>query len=182
MWLMSSKIALLFLCVSLVPATQALAKSKAILPDGCGDDAIKFEVNLENNGPAPGLPNDGKALIVFSENIPGESKAFSTARFGVDGAWVGATKGDSYFTLGVDPGDHNLCVSMQSAATRDKKLFTQTATLTAEAGKVYYFEAALNVIGNGEVGVAAFDLVQLSDKDGKYRLKAWKFATSKPKK
>ena len=56
------------------------------------------------------------------------------------------------------------------------------ASVTAEAGKVYYFEAAVNVIGNMNMGIASFGFTQLADAEGKYRVKAWKFATSKPKK
>ncbi|MGA7831373.1 MAG: hypothetical protein WCA21_10455 [Terracidiphilus sp.] len=179
---MNPRIALLLLCISLLPATQALARSKAILPDGCGDDSIQFDAKQEKDN--PGLPAlaEGKALIVFSESMPNEMKVQSTTRFGVDGAWAGATKGDSYFTVTVDPGDHNLCASMQSAPNRMKKTFTQMASFTAEAGKIYYFEAAVNVIGNMNMGIASFDFSQLAEKDGKYRIKAWKFATSKPKK
>jgi hypothetical protein len=180
---MTPKIAVLLLCASLLPATQALAKSKAILPDGCGDDAVEFDAKLEKDNPAFAGPSDGKALIVFVETIPDAGLyAKTTTRFGIDGAWVGATKGDSYFTLTVGPGEHNLCASMQSAPSGMKKTFTQATTLTAEAGKVYYFEAAMNVIGSQKFGIASFDLAQLSEKDGKYRVKAWKFATSKPKK
>jgi hypothetical protein len=166
----------------MLPPVQALAKSKAILPDGCGDDSVQFDAKQEKDN--PGLPalTEGKALIVFSESMPNEMKVQSTTRFGVDGAWVGATKGDSYFTVIVEPGEHNLCASMQSAPSHMKKTFTQMATLTAEAGKVYYFEAAVNVIGNQNFGIASFDFSQLAEKEGKYRVKAWKFATSIPKK
>jgi hypothetical protein len=179
---MNPRIGLLLICASLLSATQALAKSKAILPDGCGDDAVEFDAKQEKEN--PGLPAlaEGKALIVFVESMPNEMKVQSTTRFGVDGAWVGATKGDSYFTVTVDPGDHNLCASMQSAPSRMKKTFTQMTSVTAEAGKVYYFEAAVNVVGNMNMGIASFDFAQLAEKEGKYRVKAWKVATSKPKK
>jgi hypothetical protein len=178
---MTPKFALLLLCASMLAPVQALAKS-AILPDGCGDDSINFDAKQEQNN--PGLPTltAGKALIVFVETMPNEMSVRSTTRFGLDGAWVGAAKGDSYFAVEVAPGDHNLCASMQSAPSRMKKQFTQLATVTVEAGKVYYFEAAVNVIGNMNVGIASFGFAQLSDADGRYRVKAWKFATSKPKK
>ena len=180
--LMIPRFSIMLLCASLLPSVQALAKSNAILPDGCGNDSIQYDAKQEKDN--PGLPAlaGGKALIVFSESMPNEMRVQSTTRFGVDGAWVGATKGDSYFTLTVDPGEHNLCASMQSAPSRMKKTFTQMATLTAEAGKVYYFEAAVDVIGNANVGIASFDFSQLAEKEGKYRVKAWKFAISKPKK
>jgi hypothetical protein len=177
---MIPKTVLFLLCASFLAPVQALAKP-AILPDGCGDDKIQFDVKLEKDN--PGLPalSAGKALIVFVETMPGEQRVQSTTRFGTDGAWSGATKGDSYFAVEVAPGDHSVCASMQSAPSRMKKQFTQGATFTAEAGKVYYFEAAVNVIGNMNVGIASFGFVQLSDADGKYRVKAWKFATSKSK-
>lgn len=179
---MTKQLAVLLLCASLFPATQALAKSHAILPDGCGDDSIQFDAKQEKEN--PGLPaiSAGKALIVFVETMPNEMRVQSTTRFGLDGAWAGATKGDSFFVVEVTPGEHNLCASMQSAPNRMKKQFTQMATVTVEAGKVYYFEAAVDVIGNMNVGIASFAFAQLSDADGKYRVKAWKFATSKPKK
>jgi hypothetical protein len=179
---MTPKFFMLLLCASMLPSVQALAKSNAILPDGCGDDAVKFDAKQENDN--PGLPAlaDGKALIVFVESMPNEMRVQSTTRFGVDGAWVGANKGDSYFTVTVEPGEHNLCASMQSAPSRMKKTFTQMASLTAEAGKVYYFEAAVNVIEGHNAAMESFDFAQLSEKEGKYRVKAWKFATSKPKK
>jgi len=179
---MTPRIALLLLCASLLPATPAFAKSKAILPDGCGDDSVQFDAKLEKDNPAFAGPAAGKALIVFVQTMPSEQKVQTTTRFGVDGAWVGAGKGDSYFVVSVDPGEHNLCASMQSAPSRVKKQFTQMASVTAEAGKVYYFEAAVNVIGNMNMGIASFGFTQLADAEGKYRVKAWKFATSKPKK
>jgi hypothetical protein len=179
---MTSRIPFLLLCASMLAPVQALAKP-AILPDGCGDDAIKFDAKLEKDN--PGLPAiaEGKALIVFVETLPdARLYAGTTTRFGLDGAWVGATKSDAYFTIEVTPGEHNLCASMQSAPSGMKSNFTKTATFTAEAGKVYYFESVVNEIGGPNGGIAAFDFAQLSEKDGKYRVKAWKFATSKPKK
>lgn len=162
------------------PTVQALAKPHAILPDGCGDDAITFDVKQETDN--PGLPAlaEGKALIVFVETPP-VSNWSNKVRFGIDGNWVGATKGDAYFTVIVDPGKHDFCASMQ-VPSQMTKTFSKMASLTAEAGKVYYLEAAINVTGGGNASIAAFDFSQLSEKDGKYRVKAWKFATSKPKK
>ena len=62
-------------------------------------------------------------------------------RYGVDGAWVGANKGNSYFAVTVDPGVHHLCVSWQSALRQIEEEHVRMAIFTAEAGKVYYFAA-----------------------------------------
>jgi hypothetical protein len=52
------------------------------------------------------------------------------------------------------------------------------ASFTAEAGKTYYFAANVKVIPAGEnQATYDFNLSQLSDDAGQYRLKAWKVAT-----
>jgi hypothetical protein len=51
---MITKIAVMLLCASMLPATQAFAKSKAILPDACGDDGIEFDA--KGRGDPPALP------------------------------------------------------------------------------------------------------------------------------
>lgn len=53
---------------------------------------------------------------------------------GLDGRWVGATNGNSYFYFSVAPGEHHICASWQS-----KSQTRAVAHFTAEPGKVYYF-------------------------------------------
>ena len=103
-----------FLCASLVCAGQVWANT---LPDSCGDDKVKFDVKTEKNQAAPAGPAEGKAQIVFVENENQVIGPFmhATVRFGMDGAWVGANSGNSYFALTVDPGVHHSCASWQSA-------------------------------------------------------------------
>jgi hypothetical protein len=180
---MKTKLVLFLLCFSLAFANSALAKT--ILPDACGDDSVKFDVKTEKNQPAPAGPDAGKAQIVFINMVPYESALakFPVIRYGVDGAWVGANKGDSYFTLTVDPGVRNVCVSAQGVLKGAAKDFIDQATLTAEAGKVYYFETNFGIIGGmGGGGVMTFGIAPLDEKAGKYRVKAWKLSTSKPNK
>ena len=88
----------------------------------------------------------GKAQIVFIENENSKFSLFSdvTVRFGMDGAWVGANYGNSYFALTVDPGVHHLCASWQSALERLQKNVDLTS-LTAEPGQVYYFAAQVTL-------------------------------------
>ena len=50
------------------------------------------------------------------------------------------------------------------------------APVTAKAGKVYYFAAEVTE----SLYYYHFNLSQLNDDQGKYRLKVWKLATSKP--
>jgi len=184
---MKSRLAVLLLCVAFAPVAQARA---TILPDACGDDKVTFDVSTKAHQPAPALPAAGKAQIVLIETMDktGTIGGDASTRFGLDGAWVGANKGSSYFTLDVAPGEHHLCVGWQSVFGKLKQMVGQ-ASFTAEAGKVYYFEAKavlhVHQYGTGQDSSSETDrnlvLVQLNDDEGKYRVKAWKLATSKPK-
>jgi hypothetical protein len=172
-------LAALLFCASLVFAVQARA---TILPDACDDDKIKFDVKTEKSKTAPAPPTDGKAQIVFVENENHMIGAFmyATVRYGLDGAWAGANYNNSYFTVTVDPGIHHLCASWQSALPMLKKN-VDMASFTAEPGKVYYFAANVKMIPTGENSATYdFNLMQLDDDEGRYRVKAWKLATSKP--
>ena len=181
---MKTKLAFSVLCFSLVFANSALAKTKTVLPDACGDDGVKFDVKTESDQPAPAGPEAGKAQIIFIDTVPyeGALARFPVIRYGVDGAWVGANKGDSYFVLTVDPGVRNVCVSAQGVMRGMAKDFIDQATVTAEAGKVYYYETNFGVIGGNGGGVVTFSLSPLDEKAGKYRVKAWKLATWKANK
>jgi hypothetical protein len=195
---MKPRLVILLLCASLLPAVCARA---TILPDACGPDNVKFNVTTEKNlaTPAPAPPEADKAQIVFIENSIQDGTP--TIRYGIDGAWAGANKGNSYFALTVDPGVHHLCVSWQSAQSRLRKS-VDVASFTAEPGKVYYFAATITMTGGGGGfvpptmgpnglsgggpvigdGTLFFGLSQLDEDTGKYRVKAWKLATSTPKK
>lgn len=167
---MKSSAVFALLCVSFVLAAQARA---TVLPDACGDDKIKFDVTTQKSQPAPAPPEAGKAQIVFIEDqneIHSPFNPWDTVRFSVDGAWVGANKGNSYFTLEVSPGLHHLCASWQGGM----KGF-DLAPIAAESGKVYYFAA--RVIESKWYD--DFGLVQLNDDQGEYRVKTWKRSTSK---
>jgi hypothetical protein len=81
----------------------------------------------------------------------------------------------------VTPGVHHLCANWQSALPTIKK-YIDVASFTAEPGKVYYFAANVKVIPTGGNNVNYdFDLAQLDDDAGQYRVKAWKLATATPK-
>jgi hypothetical protein len=176
MWLsiqeyrMKPSLSAFFLCASLSCAAQVWATS---WPDSCGNDKIKFDVKTEGGRPAPAAPREGKAQIIF---IQGENQMVApfqnaTVRFGMDGAWVGANNGNSYFGLKV------LCASWQSAWKRLSKNVDLTS-FTAEPGQVYYYSAQVTVNSRNSV---SFHLSQLNEDEGRYRVANSKLSTSKPK-
>jgi len=107
---------------------------------GCGSDQVHFDVKTDKkHHPAP-QPETGKALIyVFQEVRQGELWIFATitTKVGLDGAWVGANHGDSYFFFAANPGNHRVCAAWQSTSEVYSKL-ASAADLTIEPGKVYY--------------------------------------------
>jgi hypothetical protein len=159
-----------FLCASLSCAGQAWA---ATLPDSCGADNVKFDVKTEKNQAAPAAPTEGKALVVFVENENQMIGPFmhATVRLGMDGAWVGANYGNSYFALTVTPGVHHLCARWEGKNV-------DVTSFTAEPGQVYYFAAQVTV--NSRTSLT-FGLSQLNEDEGKYLVKSRNLSTSKPK-
>src|SRR5579875_3797645 len=81
------------------------ARAAVVLPDACGKNEVKFDVRAEKSSSSPASPGEGQAQIVFLETLhkPANVLVKPTVRFGVDGAWVGASKADSYFTVSVQP-------------------------------------------------------------------------------
>jgi len=159
-----------FFCAALTCAGQVWATT---LPDSCGNDTVKFAVKTEEGQPVPAGPAEGKAQIIFIENENHMIGPFmnATVRFGVDGSWVGATKGNSYFAVTVDPGVHHLCAFWEGKNV-------DVTPLAAEPGKVYYFAAQVNVESKYSI---TFGLSPLNEDEGKYLIKESKLSTSKPK-
>jgi len=173
------------LCASLVSAV--CARAKTILPDACGDDKVIFDITTQKNQPAPPPPAAGMAQIVFIETLEKTWGCITcgtpSTRYGVDGTWVGANQGKSYFTLDIAPGEHHLCVGWQSVFGHLKEM-VGLASFTAEAGKVYYFEAKATLqvhrYGNNSSEVdRSLDFVQVNEDEGKYRIKASELSTFK---
>jgi hypothetical protein len=174
----------------LVPLTIVIQARCTTLPDNCGDDKVQFDVQNAKHPPAPAAPQPGKAQIVFIEamdkNLACWSCGSPTSRYGMDGAWVGATQGNSYFTVDVAPGEHHLCMDWQSTFGRLRQKIGM-AEFTAEAGKTYYFEAKVKIKeysgGNGGGDVDRdLNFIQVSDDEGKFRLKSSALATATARK
>ena len=169
---MKRELCAIFLCLSLVLVVEARA---SVLPPACGDDKIKFDVTTQKDPPAPAPPQAGKAQIVFVEDQNGEHSPFhpwDVVRFGMDGAWVGANMGNSYFTLDVAPGMHHLCVSVQGW----RKSF-DLVPINAEPGKIYYIAGQVTE----SMYYYDFRLTQLNDDQAEYRLKNWQLSKWKIK-
>lgn len=131
-------------------ATSIARTSAATLPPSCGDQEIKFDVKTQKGAsPTAGL-DAVKAQLVFVETMDKGDKYHhclacdATTRVAVDGTWIGADHGDSYFAFTIDPGAHSVCVNWQSIASAEGRQFG-TLDVNAEAGNIYYFQIAVVV-------------------------------------
>ncbi|HTB95916.1 MAG TPA: hypothetical protein VK716_02840 [Terracidiphilus sp.] len=133
----------------------------------CGDSGSKFEVKETNVG-SQARAQAGKALVFFVEkdiNLGVVSTPLSRA--GLDGRWVGATHGASYFSFVVEPGIHHLCASTYFGVFGGD-YGTAVAHFSAEPGGVYYFEVRNTLPASRESSATDVSLVPLDSDEGKY--------------
>jgi hypothetical protein len=102
---------------------------------GCGESTVMFDVKTTDLKHPVGQPEAGKALVYFFVDFV----TAPTMRVGVDGNWVGANEGKSYFFFQVGPGEHNVCTEWQTGTfKKSSERIGEAIHLAAEAGKAYY--------------------------------------------
>jgi hypothetical protein len=172
----SALVAVLLIC-------SAWAQDKptgvAVAP-GCGPIDAKFDVKTDKTQHPIVAAESGKAVVYFVEDDSHfQSNPKPTTRIGVDGSWVGANHGSSYFYFPVEPGEHHLCASWQSwigAGTRNK---AAAAHFTAEAGSVYYFTVKNTWLR--ESMIMGIELLPLDSDEGQLLASKFSFSTSHAK-
>jgi hypothetical protein len=177
------------LALVLFLAASAFAQDSPQPPTACGPLDAKFDAQAEAGQPAAQLSaqlsaqaEPGKALVYVAEDFtkaPGEIDN-PTLRVGMDGAWVGATRTNSYLAFAVEPGEHHLCSSWQSHWQRLSKL-AAFAGFTAEAGKVYYFRERITYSSAGKAANMILDLEAVNPDEGRYLVATYKPSVSHAK-
>ncbi len=149
MYMMKTILVVLLFAAPVFAQDDAAARTAA----GCGPNEVKFDVKTDKKQHPISQPESGKALVyVFAdENADNGGIRIGglTTRVGLDGAWVGANKGKSYFFFSVDSGAHRLCTNWQSGVSSRSKLGS-VAGLTVEAGKIYYFRTSHYFVPEGQ--------------------------------
>lgn len=174
-------------------ASFAFAQDQAAIAGAeaaCGPRNVKFEVNQDaTQHPVP-QPETAKALVYVIEDL-GQCPdcvdynkrlrlidvGQALTKVGMDGAWVGANQGSSYFFFAVNPGERHLCVNWQSRLGIRSRAFAM-ANFTAEEGKVYYFRTRL-FPGKDDYSL---DLDPVNSDRGKFLVASSAFSVSHPKK
>ena len=130
-----------------IPVFAQDQASAALSAAGCGPQQVQFDVKTDKNQHILPQPEAGKALVYVFRNEKRSAAAYigtPNMRTGIDGKWEGANRADgSYFWFSVDPGEHHLCVDLDSTGKNLQKVGTATA-FSAEAGKVYYFNSVID--------------------------------------
>jgi hypothetical protein len=168
------------LCASPILVLAQTQADTARSAAGCGPDEIQFDVKTDKKQHVVASPDPGKALVVvFEDEKVGTSLKIGsvTTRVGLDGKWVGANHAESYFAFPVDPGDHRLCVNWQSSFKRFSKLGA-AATLSAEAGKVYFYRVELEERSDHPPAVR---LEMVDNAEGQFQLASHALSTSRAK-
>jgi hypothetical protein len=163
------------LCLALfLAALPVLAQDDAAAARtaaGCGPSAMMFDVKTTDLKHPVGQPEAGKALVYFFVDI----FIAPTMRVGVDGNWVGANDGKSYFFFQVEPGEHNICTEWQSGTfKKSSERVGEAMHLTADAGKTYFIRLSSSDQRKH---------LELSDEaEGHFLIGSSLYATSQPKK
>ena len=122
-------------------SVSAQSSTPAPLPQNvCGPMNVEFQINVGgSHSPSPKV-EPGKALVFVIEDQRYLGANDVTVRVGLDGSWVGATRGNSYLFFTVEPGEHHLCADIRPGILSPGRVVSLFG-LTAEAGSVYYFRA-----------------------------------------
>jgi hypothetical protein len=143
---------------------------------GCGPTEAQYAVKTDRKQHPVAALDAGKAVVYVFEDM----ERGPTMRVGLDGAWIGANKGKSYFFFSVDPGEHQVCTNWQSGTFKETaKRIGSAMTLKAEAGKVYYLRTQVYERSERDINVK-FEPVETAE--GQFLISASAFSTSHPKK
>jgi uncharacterized protein DUF2846 len=177
---MKPLIAMLLLAVASLVFGQAQSSGAASIP-GCGAANIEFNVKTDEKQ-HPAVPQDAtKAHVYFlQDDAEFLSRPRPTTRFGIDGAWVGATHSSSYFYVTIDPGEHHLCASWQGFIGLVPQRREAALHFTAEAGKNYFFRA--KNVGKPDTKTPVVLLKPMDSDEGALLISQFAFSMSTPKK
>lgn len=163
---------------------SALADAEA----ACGPFNSKFVVKTQAGPHTLRQPDPGKALVYVVEEQKFKAVLDVAARVGLDGTWVGANRGDSYFVFSVEPGEHHLCTDWISSFLPNGRI-VPLAPLIAEVGKTYYFRVRTSggpgALGDGRwqsADAATIDLDPVNSDEAKLLIASSLLSVSHPKK
>jgi hypothetical protein len=167
-----TKIMLAFFLFAL-PTFAQDSGAAALAAAGCGAPEIEFNVKVDKKSHPLPQPESGKATVVVVAQLGSACIGCVIVRAGIDGSWVGALEHTSYAFFSIAPGDHRVCVAIQSRL-KGRSETAGAASLTAAAGTVYY----LRVLGANNTLL----LKPVDPAEGPLLIKSAGLSTAAPKK
>jgi hypothetical protein len=161
-------------------AVSAFAQdpSSRVAP-ACGPQGLSFNVKLDDSKHPIAQIDPGKAQAYFIQDKGLASFGIGgsvVSMVGIDGAWVGANKNDSYFSVPVEPGEHHVCTTTVQSFRWEQPM--ELTHFMAEPGKVYYFRER---VVPTPYGMYLF-LDPVDSDEAKYLIGAFPLSVSRPKK
>ncbi len=152
----------------MILAASASAQGRSFrIASACGPKNVSFDVKLDESRHTPTQPEPGKAIVYFiQDDGPWGEHQHHTLKIALDGAWVGAYKWNSYFSVPVKPGVHHVCANVQSNYPVGSQI--ALAHFTAEPGETYYFRTRFLNGMNGMDIPSYVELDALDSDEGKY--------------
>jgi hypothetical protein len=136
--MLSRLFSLIALAVLLASTSASQERKGDRIGDSCGPDDIHFEAHASKHQ-SDTMADSGKVRLYVIQIIrtPFYMPESPTIRVGVDGRWIGATRGNSYVSASLDAGEHHLCVQWQSSlkSRSGKRAF---ASFNGQPGALYF--------------------------------------------
>ncbi len=129
-------------------ASASAQNPSVSLPSACGPKDASFDVRLDTSQHSLTQPEQGKGQIYFIQDKGPQPFGIGgtvVSTIGIDGAWVGGNRNNSYFSMLAEPGEHHVCASVRSNMGDPIEL----AQFIAEPGKVYYFRERIVLTSYG---------------------------------
>jgi hypothetical protein len=149
-------------------AVSAFTQVPRTVTAACGPEKVSLNVKLDKTQHTLAQPEPGRALVYFIQEG-------GTAQIGLDGAWVGANKNSSYFAISVEPGEHHVCADVRTPRGIPG-VPVGFLHFTAEAGRVYYFDARVVYGSQAYLFLGAVDSDQ-----AKYMIASYPLSVPTPK-
>ena len=176
----------LVLALLTAPVLAQDVAAVAVALAACGPKEVQFDVQTDKSQHPVPKPEAGKALVYVVEDqrqnlIHCLGNCDETTHLGLDGAWMGANRGSSYFFFSVEPGEHHLCAAWPRGPRGQRPQdHVSLANFAAEAGHTYYFRAVATAISTS--AFYSLDLEPVGDDEGQLLVAASPFSTFHQKK
>ena len=137
-----------FAMISILTLTLIAAGAEAQstpAESACGNPNTKFEVKTSSTS-SPGVEAEKAVVFIIERDLTTRTFVTPSTRVGMDGEWLGATKGNSYSVFVVTPGVHHLCADTKFGGVGGEgQAFLH---FNANAGATYFFEIRNTRVGD----------------------------------